>query len=76
MHLEKANDYENFFYNAGLHIGQHFGNKSLAFRHKVIQQFSAFVTAYGGVDRFDSSKDAVRHFLRKTKGASRVFSKH
>lgn len=76
MHLEKANDYENFFYNAGLYLGDHFGNKSMAFRRKAIDNFMAFVSAYGGVDRFSSSKDAVRYFLRKTKGGTRVFSKH
>lgn len=76
MNLEKANDLDNFFYNSGLHIGLHFGSKSMNFRHKVLQQFTAFVNAYGGPDRFGSSREAVKHFLRKTKGGTHVFTKY
>jgi hypothetical protein len=70
--LERDNDYEHFFYNAGLHIGGFFGHKSMAFKFKVINQFKAFVDAHGGVDRFSSSEYAVRSFIRKTKGGAYV----
>lgn len=75
MQLE-SNDYEHFFYNAGLYLGDFFGDRHMAFKHKVLSQFKAFVDSHGGADRFESSKDAVRHYIRKTKGASRAFTKY
>lgn len=74
--LLEDNDYEHFFYNSGLHIGEFFGDKSIAFKLKVVGQYKSFIDSHGGIDKFSSSQDAVRHYIRKTKGGSRGISKY
>lgn len=58
---DDAND--NFYYAAGLVVGQQYPDAPMEFRKKFVSNFKRFIERSGGQETFYNAQDAIRQFV-------------
>ena len=62
----------NFYYNAGLAFGRKYGDKSITFRRRYVDEFKAYVDGVGGPDAFPTVEAAVESFFKNVRRKTNV----